>query len=243
MKAFKHLPNLLTLMNMLSGILSIHFFAEGKLAMAAWMVFVAAVFDFLDGFAARQLKAYSKIGAQLDSLADVVSFGVAPALLVYQLIINSHGRFTVEIGGLDILPFMAFLYPLFTGLRLAKFNVDERQSDSFLGLPSPAAAILLASLPLVKEQLYEGQSLFYMIVTNTYFYIGVVVAVCLLMVSELPLFSLKFKTKGLRGNEIRYFFLLVSLVLLVLLQFVAIPFIILIYVFLSLLGYLADLSW
>ncbi len=242
MKILKHIPNLITLLNLLAGSLSILFFAEGEILLAAWMIFAAAALDFLDGFAARALKAYSKIGAQLDSLADVVSFGLAPAFLVYHLILNSHGRMSVEIAGVDILPYVAFLIPLFSALRLAKFNVDDRQTDSFLGLPTPASALLIASLPLIKDQLYEGQSLFYMVVTNTYFYIGIVLVLCFLMVSELPLFALKFKSKVFRGNEVRYLFLFISVVLLVWLHFVAIPFIILSYLFLSLVVFLADLS-
>lgn len=242
MKVIKQIPNMITLLNLLAGIFSILFFLQGLILLAAWMIFLAAAFDFLDGFAARFLKAYSKIGEQLDSLADMVSFGVAPSFVLYHLILESHGRMHFEIAGHDVLPYIAFLIAVFAALRLAKFNIDERQTDSFLGLPTPAAAILIASLPLLKDQLYEGQSLFYMIVTNTYFYMGVALGLSVLMISELPLFSLKFKTAKLSGNEIRYFFIVLSLVLLVILHFVAIPFIILSYLFLSLVVFLADLS-
>lgn len=242
MTLLKSIPNLITLLNLFSGILSIYFASKGDLSIAGWLIFLAAIFDFLDGMSARLLKAWSEIGKQLDSLADVVSFGVAPAFIVHHLILSSHGRQTWDVSGLDILPFIPFLLPLFSAFRLAKFNVDERQTDSFIGLPTPATGILLASLPLVKEQLYAGQSLFYMVVTNTYFYIGLVVVLSLLMVSELPLFGLKFKSFKLKGNEIRYFFLLASVILLVIFQVIAIPFIIALYLLVSLFVFLVDLS-
>lgn len=242
MTLLKNIPNLITLLNLFSGILSIYFASKGDLSLAGWLIFLAAIFDFLDGMSARLLKAWSEIGKQLDSLADVVSFGVAPAFIVHHLILSSHGRQTWDVSGLDILPFIPFLLPLFSAFRLAKFNVDERQTDSFIGLPTPATGILLASLPLVKEQLYAGQSLFYMVVTNTYFYIGLVLVLSLLMVSELPLFGLKFKSFKLKGNEIRYFFLLASVVLLLIFQVIAIPFIIAVYLLVSLFVFLVDLS-
>jgi CDP-diacylglycerol--serine O-phosphatidyltransferase len=241
MKIKAHIPNTITLLNLLSGCLSILYFSQGNLHMAAWMIFAAAVFDFFDGFAARILKAYSKIGAELDSLADVVSFGVAPAFILYALIMESHGRQTFIVSGIDLIPLFAFIVPLFTALRLAKFNIDERQTTSFLGLPSPASGLLIASLPLIKSQLYEGQSLFYMVVTNTYFYLGIALVMSLLMVSELPLFALKFKSYALKGNEIRYLFVAITIILIVTLQFVAIPFIVLSYLFLSLVVFLTDL--
>lgn len=242
MTLLKNIPNLITLLNLFSGILSIYFASKGDLSLAGWLVFLAAIFDFMDGMSARLLKAWSEIGKQLDSLADVVSFGVAPAFIVHHLILSSHGRQSWDFSGLDILPFIPFLLPLFSAFRLAKFNVDERQTDSFIGLPTPATGILLASLPLVKEQLYAGQSLFYMVVTNTYFYIGLVLLLSLLMVSELSLFGLKFKSFKLKGNEIRYFFLLASVILLLIFQVVAIPFIIALYLLVSLFVFLVDLS-
>ncbi|MDO8898026.1 MAG: hypothetical protein Q7V19_10280, partial [Bacteroidales bacterium] len=152
------------------------------------------------------------------------------------------GKQEFLIFGIDIIPMIALLIPLFAALRLAKFNVDERQTESFIGLPTPASGLLIASLPLMKMQLYEGQSLFYMVVTNTYFYIGIIVVLSVLMVSELPLFGLKFKTWKIKGNEIRYFFILASLIMLLTLHFTAIPFIILLYLFLSLLVFLADIQ-
>jgi len=242
MKLIKFIPNLITLLNLFSGILAIYCAIKGDLNQAAYFIFIAALFDFLDGFAARLLKAYSGIGEQLDSLADVVSFGVAPAFILHELILISHGRVSWEVNGLDILPFVAFMVPLFAAYRLAKFNVDESQTVNFKGLPSPAAGLMIASLPLIRTQLYEGQSLLYMVLTNTYFYIGIALIVSVLMVSNLPLFGLKFKKMRWKGNEIRWFFLLVSLVLILLFQALAIPFIILLYLFLSLVVFLADIQ-
>ena len=242
MKIFRHIPNLITLLNLLSGIFAILYVAEGQLTMASWMIFLAALLDFFDGFSARLLNAYSPLGAQLDSLADVVSFGVAPALILFSLIKISHGLPVLMWGNQNVIPYVALLVPLFTALRLAKFNIDERQTDSFIGLPSPASGLLLASLPLVREQLYASQSLFYMVVTNTYFYLGLAVVLSLLMVSELPLFGLKFKSFKLKGNEIRFFFLAATVVMLITMQFVAIPFVVLSYLLLSLIVYLIDIQ-
>lgn len=240
MRLKNHIPNFITLLNLLSGCLSILFFAEGQIVLASWMIFLAALFDFMDGFAARALKAYSKIGGDLDSLADVVSFGVAPGMIIYHLIMISHGRQPLFVFEMDILPYSAMLIPLFAALRLAKFNVDERQTSSFIGLPTPAAGLLIASLPLIRESLYEGQSLFYMVLTNTYFYLGIIFSLSFLMVSELPLFGLKFKSYGIKGNEVKYIFILTSIVLLLFLQIVAIPFIILLYLLFSLFVFLIE---
>ncbi len=242
MKLFKHIPNTLTLMNLLAGCLAILLTTQDMLIEASWLIFIAALFDFLDGMMARLLKAYSAIGKQLDSLADVVSFGVAPAFIMYQLILMSHGRQHTEVFSFEIIPMLSFLLPLFAALRLAKFNIDERQTDSFIGLPTPAAALLIASLPLVRMQLYEGQSLFYMVVTNTYFYLGIIGVLSVLMVSELPLFALKFKSMGWKGNELRWIFLGISLILLITLQYVAIPFIVLTYLFISMVVFLVEIQ-
>lgn len=241
MSFIRHIPNTITLLNLLCGVLSIVFFAGNQLDMAAYMVFLAAVFDFFDGFSARLLKAYSPLGAQLDSLADVVSFGVAPSLILFTLIRISHGLPHVMAGDVNLLPFVALIVPLFTALRLAKFNIDDRQTDSFIGLPSPASGLLLASLALIREQLYESQSLLYMVLTNSYFYLTMAILMSLLMVSELPLFGLKFKSFRLKGNEVRFFFLLSALAMVLAMQFLAVPFIILLYLLLSLVVYLTDI--
>ncbi|MCK9448941.1 MAG: CDP-alcohol phosphatidyltransferase family protein [Bacteroidales bacterium] len=238
----RHIPNFLTLMNLLSGSLSVYFFSIGHLDWASYMIFIAAMFDFLDGFVARMLHVSSPLGVQLDSLADVVSFGLAPSFLLMQLIMDSHGRRSFMLFSVDIVPFLALLIVLFAALRLAKFNIDDRQTTRFLGLPTPAAGLMIASLPLLKMQLYEGQSLFYMLVTNTYFYLATILILCVLMVSEFPLLGLKFKTFGWRMNELRYIFLIASAILLVWLYWIAIPFILLLYLFISMVAFLADIQ-
>ncbi|HMM10487.1 MAG TPA: CDP-diacylglycerol--serine O-phosphatidyltransferase [Bacteroidales bacterium] len=242
MAILRHLPNLITLVNLLCGMLSILSFSMGMIQAAGIFVFAAALADFLDGFAARLLKAYSAIGADLDSLADVVSFGVAPGMILYHLISISHGRPAMHIGSFDLVPLTALLLPLFAALRLAKFNNDPLQTDYFRGLPSPAAGLFVASLPLIRQQLYESQSLTYMVFTNAYFLMGTAIVLGLLMVSNLPLFGLKFKHFRIRGNEIRYFFLLVAALLIGFLQFLAIPAIIATYLVLSLFVYLAEIQ-
>lgn len=240
MKIKLFIPNFITLLNLFSGCLALLFLADGQIVLAAYMVFLAAILDFFDGFFARILKAYSNIGKQLDSLADVVSFGVVPGMILYHLILESHGRQSYIVSNVDIIPFVGLLIPLFAAYRLAKFNIDERQTTSFLGLPTPATGLFIAALPLMKAQLMAGQSLFYMVVTNAYFYIGITLVLSFLMVSELPLFGLKFTSFAFKGNEIRYIFMVVSLLLLIAFQFVAIPFIILLYLMLSLSIYLIE---
>jgi CDP-diacylglycerol--serine O-phosphatidyltransferase len=237
-----HIPNTITLFNLLSGVLSIFCAMSGQLDMAAWFIFAAALFDFLDGFAARLLHAKSAIGEQLDSLADVVSFGVAPGFILFQMINMSHGQPMHTSDNFTILPFLAFVVPAFGALRLAKFNVDDTQTTSFKGLPIPACGIFIASLPLIRTALYEDRELFYMMITNTYFLVAVGIILSFLMVSNFPMFGLKFENFKLKDNMIKYFFLGVSIILLAILQMVAVPFIILLYLFLSLILYLTEIQ-
>ncbi|MDP2724637.1 MAG: CDP-diacylglycerol--serine O-phosphatidyltransferase [Bacteroidales bacterium] len=237
-----HIPNTITLFNLLSGVLSIFCAMSGQLDMAAWFIFAAALFDFLDGFAARLLHAKSAIGGQLDSLADVVSFGVAPGFILFQMINMSHGQPMHTSDNFTILPFLAFVVPAFGALRLAKFNVDDTQTTSFKGLPIPASGIFIASLPLIRTALYEDRELFYMMITNTYFLVAVGIILSFLMVSNFPMFGLKFENFKLKDNMIKFFFLGVSIILLAILQMVAVPFIILLYLFLSLILYLTEIQ-
>lgn len=237
-----HIPNIITLLNMLSGVLSIYAAMSGYLDLAAYLIFIAGVFDFFDGLAARLLNAKSEFGGELDSLADVVSFGVAPGFILFQMINLSHGQPTRIGGEFNILPFIAFVVPAFAALRLAKFNIDKEQSTSFLGLPTPALAILIASLPLIRIDLSDDYGFSYMIITNTYFLLTIAVFGSLLMVSRFPMFALKFNGFSWKNNMTKYIFLGVSLVLFLFLQIIAIPFIILFYLFLSLIIFLADMQ-
>lgn len=242
--AFKnHIPNSITLLNLTSGIISIYFGVKGTpadLAIAGIFIFVGAVFDFFDGFAARLLHARSNIGLQLDSLSDMVTFGVAPGFILYQLILISHGNPATK--GFDFLPLLAIMVPWMSALRLAKFNIDETQTTSFKGLPTPALAILIASLPLIRQELYVSQDFWYMVFTNTYFLLTVAFFGSLLLVSSFPMFSLKFKSFDWRENIIKYVFITIALVLLIWLQAFAVPFIVLLYLFLSLIVYLTDIQ-
>ena len=236
-----HIPNIITLFNMLSGILSIYAAMSGYLDLAAYLIFVAGIFDFFDGFAARLLNAKSEIGAELDSLADVVSFGVAPGFILFQLVNLSNSQPIDFMDDFTIIPFIAFIVPAFAALRLAKFNVDEEQTDSFLGLPTPALAIFIASLPLIRSYLYEDGGFFYIVVTNTYFLLSVTIIGSLLMVSRFPMFALKFNGFGWKNNKTIYIFIGISLLLILLFKIVAIPFVILFYILFSLIMYLIDI--
>lgn len=227
-----HIPNFITLMNLLAGILSIYLGMKGDLQLSAALIFLAAILDFFDGLLARVLDAKSEIGGQLDSLADVVSFGVAPAFVLFHTI-----EMTLEMRGefsQTYLPFIAFMVPLFSALRLAKFNIDEEQSTSFKGLPTPATGILLASFPImIIVCLAENKGLYYDIVTNPWFLAATAVACSLLMVSSLPMFALKFSSTNWGENQTRYIFLIISVFLIILLKLAAIPLIILMYLLLS----------
>ncbi len=241
-----YIPNTITLLNLTMGVSSIYFSFQGTLeglAMAGYLIFVAAVFDFFDGFAARLLNAKSDIGLQLDSLADMVSFGVAPGFILYQMIILSHGKPMDMLHGFNLFPLWAMLIPWGAALRLAKFNTDDSQQMGFKGMPTPALAFLVASLPIIRKTLYFNQDMIYMIFTNSYFLAATAIAGFFLMTCSFPMFALKFKNYKWKGNEFRYSFLVVSAVLLILFQVVAIPFIIALYLFLSLIIYLSNMQY
>lgn len=241
----KHIPNTITLLNLTSGAISIYFGVKGSpedLAIAGVFIFIAAVFDFFDGFSARLLDVKSEVGLQLDSLSDMVSFGLAPGFILYQMIAMSHGNPLSDVMAINILPFFALLVPWMSAIRLAKFNLDASQTYSFKGLPTPALAILVASLPLIRQELYTDRGLFYMLITNTYFLLSVAIFGSLLLVSSFPMFSLKFKHLGLGENLFKYIFIGISVILILFLQIVSVPFILLLYLFLSLVLYLTDMQ-
>lgn len=225
MSITKHLPNLLTCLNLVSGCIACTFALKGLLYYAAVFVLVAAVFDFCDGFVARFLHAYSAIGKELDSLADQVSFGVAPGMALYYTLAQSI--FPQQ----SYLPYAAFVIPAFSALRLAKFNVDTRQATSFLGLPVPANALfwvagLYATQPLVPANviLYTAVALVLVAITS------------FLLVSEVPMFSLKIKSFAWKGNELRYLLGAGAVVFVGLWGFLGIAGTIVLYILLSLLS-------
>jgi CDP-diacylglycerol---serine O-phosphatidyltransferase len=215
----KHLPNFLTCCNLLCGCLGIVFLLEDRGVAAAYFVWAACIFDFFDGFVARMLKVASPIGKELDSLADVVSFGLLPAMVMYKLIAASTAS--------DALPYLGFMIAVFSALRLAIFNVDETQRDSFKGLNTPANSLFITSLPLIQPQvstwLYQPWVL-----------IAITAIFSFLMVSRIEIFALKFKNFKWAENRIRFTFLILSVLLLAILQILAIPLIIILYVVLSL---------
>ena len=241
----KYIPNLLTLLNLLSGTIAVYFAVKEELVIAAGFVFLGIIFDFFDGFAARILKVQGELGKQLDSLADVVTSGVVPGIVLFQLISKSVENKCWENAVNSVLKtdnelyftstfFISLIGLLFTmgaAYRLAKFNIDVRQTSSFIGLPTPAAALVVLSLPLILN--YSGNEFASGIIQNVWFLIGLAVLLCYLMNAEIPLFSLKFKDYSWKKNKIKYLFIILTAILSTLFQFIAIPIVILLYVLLS----------
>jgi len=226
----KHLPNGITCANLFSGCVGIVFAFQGELIIAAYAIFLSAIFDFFDGLASRVLKSFSGIGKDLDSLADIVSFGVLPAVIMYQLFLEAHKINKVS----PWLNFIAFLIAVFSALRLAKFNVDTRQAESFIGLPTPANAILIASFPIIISQ-HNPYYTPYLL--NPYILSVFTIIMCSLLVAEIPMMSLKFKNRDFNVNIYRYLLLLFSAILILFFKFAAIPVVILIYIILSIIQY------
>jgi CDP-diacylglycerol--serine O-phosphatidyltransferase len=239
---FFWVPNSITTLNLTCGSLSVFFAIDGQLGLSAVFIFVAALFDFMDGFAARMLKAYSSIGKELDSLADLVSFGLAPGAIIFTLIEltlfgkNQHIQDIEASTGQWIFLLSSLVIPIAGAFRLAKFNTDDRQTDQFLGMPIPANAIFIASLALVL--ILGDRSVIEPIILNKYVLLSSIFGCSFLMVSELPMFNLKFKNLRFKENATRFLFLGVVLVLLIVLRVNAFPIIIMWYVLLSGITYL-----
>jgi len=231
----KQIPNFITLGNLLSGTVAVIFAVEGDYKMAALFVCIGIIFDFFDGFVARLLKVSGELGKQLDSLADMVTSGVVPGIIMYKLLqdnlIDKPNIMNSAVQIFDI-PLFGMLLTLAAGFRLAKFNIDTRQSDSFIGLPTPAMSLFVLSLPLITE--YSDVDFVKDLIMNNYFLIGVTFVLSYLMHAELHLFSLKFKDYSIKNNSIKYIFLSISIILIGTIHFLSIPIIIVIYVLLSL---------
>ena len=225
----KHIPNVITCGNLLSGCFSILFIASGMPVKAALMILVAGLFDFLDGFAARLLNVHSSIGADLDSLSDVVSFGVAPGLIMCYMMNNALDLPRLTLDGIDLFPCLAFLLPVFAAIRLARFNTDETQQTVFRGIPAPAMAIFVASLPLALAQIGHLADGF----LDFWVCLGITLLLSFLMVSNLRCFSFKMKKLSWKGNEVRWMFLIVAGVGLAIFKWLALPFIMVLYILLS----------
>ncbi len=221
----KHIPNFLTSCNLVCGCFGIVYCLEGRAVPAAYFVWAAAVFDFFDGFAARWLKVNSPIGKELDSLADMVSFGLLPAMVMYKML--------VPVSPVDWLPYVGFLIAVCAALRLATFNVDETQSDSFKGLNTPSNTLFITSLPLLTgtASVWLHQSWLLIFITIIFSW---------LMVSPIRFFAFKFKNFSWADNKIRFTFIALSVLLVAIFRVGAIPLIILLYILASLVNKAVD---
>lgn len=242
----RHIPNIVTLLNLFSGCIAVIFAVYGNFVVAALFVFLGIFFDFFDGLLARKLNVQSPLGIQLDSLADLVTSGVVPGIIMFKLISLTidapdysaysddwNSIFHWQGFKLSVLPLIGLLIPLASAYRLAKFNLDEDQQTFFKGLPVPANTLLILSLPLILE--YQNSDIMNSIIINKWFLIGLTILSCYLLNSSIKLFALKFKDWSFKNNGIRYIFLIMSVVTLIVLQFAAIPLIITLYILLSLL--------
>jgi CDP-diacylglycerol--serine O-phosphatidyltransferase len=235
----KHIPNLVTSFNLAAGFIAIIFASNGDLVMASWLILAAMIFDFLDGFLARLLKAYTEIGKELDSLADIVSFGIAPAFIIYKLLAPAFQSILPSVSGscsgfACLLVYAPVLMPVCAALRLAKFNVDATQTTSFKGLPTPANAIAVISLIIAAS--YSSQPLLKAFTESPTALIVYTVILSILMVTRLPLLSNKFKNLKFKGNEGRYILISLVLISFIFLGLSAAPLIIPIYIIVSLIS-------
>lgn len=226
----KQVPNTITLLNLFCGCIAMVFALNKEFEMAFYFVSLGIFLDFFDGFFARLFQVSSPLGLQLDSLADMVTSGVVPGIVMYQLMGSSSGYPKLD-WIVEPFPFVGFLITLGSCYRLANFNIDTRQTDSFIGLPTPANALFILSLPLVLRDL---DSFFVLeLLTNPFVLIGITLLSVYMLNAEIPLFSLKIKQMSLKKNALQFSFLLSSLVLLVVFQYAGIPLVIVLYVLLS----------
>lgn len=241
----RHIPNIVTLLNLFCGAVAVIFAVYNNFVAAAIFVFLGIFFDFFDGLLARKLNVQSPLGIQLDSLADMVTSGLVPGVIMFKLLsmavdtpyfIESSTEWTTGWAwtGVKIswLPLIGLFITLASAYRLAKFNIDEDQQTYFKGLPTPANALLIISLPLIME--FQNSDLMNAVILNKWFLIVVTLVSCYLLNSSVKLFALKFKNWGFKENAVRYIFIILTFVLLIVLHFAAIPLIILLYVLLSL---------
>ncbi len=240
----KHIPNAITSLNLLSGCIAVLFVFSGDLVGAAFFALLGIFFDFFDGLAARLLKAESAVGLQLDSLADMITSGLVPGLVMLKLLeIATQAEVVTSASYIDetmawkttkmsLEPLIGLLIVVASAYRLAKFNVDTRQTTGFIGLPTPANTLLIVSLPLILH--FQHTETLQEIILNKWVLIGLTIVSCILLNAEIRLFGLKFKKWDFKSNAKRYIFLIISLALLIVFQFLAIPMVILIYLIMSL---------
>ena len=216
----KHIPNTITCCNLISGCIATYFAFLGDYSMALLFIVIGAVFDFFDGMVARLLNVSSPIGKELDSLADDITFGFAPSAIIFSYLCSFHIH-------LPIIPFLAFIMAAFSALRLAQFNLDERQSLGFIGLPTPANALFWGSLIVgINDSGFTFDGIEWIILAGAFLS-------CYLLIAEIPMFALKFKHWGWKGNEIKYIFILSCVPILLLLGIIGFAVIIAWYVILS----------
>lgn len=225
----KHIPNLITLINLFCGCIAVVFVSQADYLMAFYMVCLGIFFDFFDGFFARLFKVSSPLGLQLDSLADMVTSGVVPGYIMYTMFLKSANP--NDLMASSFIPFLGFIVTLGSCYRLANFNIDTRQTDSFIGLPTPANALFILSLPLVLQ--FSDSLMIFEILSNHWVLLGITVCSAYILNAEIPLFALKIKKFTVKDNVLQIVFLLVSLLLVITLQYIAIPLIIIFYVLLS----------
>lgn len=231
----KYIPNALTMGNLLSGCIAVLFAVQDQMEYVAFFVALGIFFDFFDGFFARLLDVQSEVGLQLDSLADMVTSGVVPGIVMYQLLLDATDipwGASVDAYHFNI-AYIGFVVTLASAYRLAKFNVDDRQTHSFIGLPTPANTLFIISIPLIL--IYGEYAFAKAVLTSPYVLIGITIASSYMLNAEIHLFALKFKTWDFAKNKVRYLFLVASVLLLVFLHYVAIPVLIVLYVLLSVL--------
>lgn len=221
------IPNVITLLNLFSGCIAVVYASQGYFDWAFLFVCLGIFLDFFDGFFARMFKVQSELGLQLDSLADMVTSGVVPGLVMYQflkLLVTDSGMF-------EFLPYIGFVITLGACYRLANFNIDTRQTDSFIGLPTPANALFIMSLPLVV--LYGQDTIVSGLLNNQWVLVVISFLSAFIMNAEIPLFSLKIKNFSFKKNALQIFFLIISVILILLFRYLGIAMVILLYVVLS----------
>jgi len=219
----KHIPNTITCANLFSGCIGVVFAFKGELQIAAYFVLLSGIFDFFDGMAARLLNVKSAIGKELDSLADMVSFGFLPGVVMFQLLkLSDYSS--------EYLPYLGFIITVFSALRLAKFNIDERQTEDFIGLNTPMNTLLIVSLPFIAKDYPE-------IIGSSILLIALIAITSFLLVSEIKIFSMKLSDLTWQRNKMKFIFLMLSVVLIAVLQFTAVPFILILYIGLSILHF------
>lgn len=228
------IPNTLTALNLFCGCIAVLAFLNHFYLLAIILIFVASIADFFDGFVARLLKVQSELGKQLDSLADMVSFGFVPGTIVYVALLKATNQadFASLINNGNYLPFLGFLITVFSGLRLAKFNIDTRQTTSFIGLPTPANTLFFLTIPLIWLNMDPSNGI-YQAVSNPIVLTSLTLVFSYLLIAELPLIALKFKGFGFKKNVFRYSLIIIGVLSVLIFTYLAIPIILVLYIVLS----------